>query len=160
MAEIFTFDVVPADIGRLLPRIAFSTDSAPTQLQAEDIILDWGAELSAFLTGMGVAVQAVNDHPTYALYRVCQRYVLLRFAAQVIRLRNQNDQTMADRLDAQADGLKDVLRKTPADMGAQRPNGPNSPNILRSNATYAAEIYLKSLNSRSRVAINAAVDRM
>lgn len=160
MAEIFTFDVVPADIGRLLPRIAFSTDTAPTQLQAEDIILDWGAELSAFLTGMGVAVQAVNDHPTYALYRVCQRYVLLRFAAQVIRLRNQNDQTMADRLDAQADGLKDVLRKTPADMGAQRPNGPNSPNILRSNATYAAEIYLKSLNSRSRVAINAAVDRM
>ena len=160
MAEIFTFDVVPADIGRLLPRIAFSTDSAPTQLQAEDIILDWGAELSAFLSGMGVAVQAVNDHPTYALYRVCQRYVLLRFAAQVIRLRNQNDQTMADRLDAQADGLKDVLRKTPADMGAQRPNGPNSPNILRSNATYAAEIYLKSLNSRSRVAINAAVDRM
>ena len=160
MAEIFTFDVVPADIGRLLPRIAFSTDSAPTQLQAEDIILDWGAELSAFLSGMGVAVQAVNDHPTYALYRVCQRYILLRFAAQVIRLRNQNDQTMADRLDAQADGLKDVLRKTPADMGAQRPNGPNSPNILRSNATYAAEIYLKSLNSRSRVAINAAVDRM
>jgi hypothetical protein len=160
MAEIFTFDVVPADIGRLLPRIAFSTDSAPTQTQAEDIILDWGAELSAFLEGMGVAVKAVNDHPTYALYRVCQRYVLLRFAAQVIRLRNQNDQTMADRLDGQADGLKEVLRKTPADMGAQRPNGPNSPNILRSNATYAAEIYLKSLNSRSRVAINAAVDRM
>jgi hypothetical protein len=160
MAEIFTFDVVPADIGRLLPRIVFSTDTAPTQLQAEDIILDWGAELSAFLSGMGVAVQAVNDHPTYALYRVCQRYVLLRFAAQVIRLRNQNDQTMADRLDAQADGLKDVLRKTPADMGAQRPNGPNSPNILRSNATYAEQIYVKSLNSRSRVAINAAVDRM
>ena len=160
MAEIFTFDVVPADIGRLLPRIAFSTDSAPTQLQAEDIILDWGAELSAFLEGMGVAVQAVNDHPTYALYRVCQRYILLRFAAQVIRLRNQNDQTMADRLDAQADGLKDVLRKTPADMGAQRPNGPHSPNILRSNATYAEAIYVKSLNSRSRVAINAAVDRM
>lgn len=160
MAEIFTFDVVPADIGRLLPRIAFSTDSAPTQLQAEDIILDWGAELSAFLTGMGVAVQAINDHPTYAMYRVCQRYVLLRFAAQVIRLRNQNDQTMADRLDGQADGLKEVLRKTPADMGAQRPNGPNSPNILRSNANYPLEIYTKSINSRSRVAINAAVDRM
>lgn len=160
MAEIFTFDVVPSDIGRLLPRIAFSTDSAPTQLQAEDIILDWGAELSAFLTGMGVAVQAINDHPTYAMYRVCQRYVLLRFAAQVIRLRNQNDQTMADRLDGQADGLKEVLRKTPADMGAQRPNGPNSPNILRSNANYPLEIYTKSINSRSRVAINAAVDRM
>ena len=160
MAEIFTFDVVPADIGRLLPRIVFSTDTAPTSLQADDIILDWGAELSAFLSGMGVAVQAVNDHPTYALYRVCQRYILLRFAAQVIRLRNQNDQTMADRLDAQADGLKDVLRKTPADMGAQRPNGPNSPNILRSNVTYSEAIYVKSLNSRSRVAINAAVDRM
>ena len=160
MAEIFTFDVVPADIGRLLPRIVFSTETAPTLLQADDIILDWGAELSAFLSGMGVAVQAVNDHPTYALYRVCQRYILLRFAAQVIRLRNQNDQTMADRLDAQADGLKDVLRKTPADMGAQRPTGPNSPNILRSNATYSEAIYVKSLNSRSRVAINAAVDRM
>ena len=160
MAEIFTFDVVPADIGRLLPRIVFSTETAPTLLQADDIILDWGAELSAFLSGMGVAVQAVNDHTTYALYRVCQRYILLRFAAQVIRLRNQNDQTMADRLDAQADGLKDVLRKTPADMGAQRPNGPNSPNILRSNATYSEAIYVKSLNSRSRVAINAAVDRM
>jgi hypothetical protein len=45
-------------------------------------------------------------------------------------------------------------------MGAQRPNGPNSPNILRSNATYAEQIYVRSLNSRSRVAINAAVDRM
>lgn len=160
MAEIFTFNVVPADIGRLLPRIDFSTNSAPTQLQAEDIILDWGAELSAFLAGMGVAVQAINDHPDYAMYRVCQRYILLRFAAQVIRLRNQNDQTMADRLDGQADGLKEVLRTKPADMGAQRPNGPNSPNILRSNANYPLEIYTKSINSRSRVAINAAVDRM
>jgi hypothetical protein len=160
MAEIFTFNVVPADIGRFLPRIAFSTDSAPTQLQAEDIIRDWAAELSAFLTGMGVGVQAINDHPEWAMYRVCQRYILLRFAAQVARLRNQNDQTMADRLDGQADGSKEVLRTKPADMGAQRPNGAKSPNILRSNANYAGEIYLKSLNSRSRVAINAAVDRM
>ena len=160
MAEIFTFDVVPDDIGRLLPRIAFDALSAPTQTQAEDIILDWGAELSAFLTGMGVSVQAVNDHPSYALYRVCQRYILLRFAAQVIRLRNQNSQTMADRLDEQADGLREVLRKTPADMGAQRPNGPNSPNILRSNASYPEQVYTKQLNSGSRVAINAAVDRM
>lgn len=160
MAQIYTFGVVPSDIGRLLPRIAFSTDSAPTQTQAEDIILDWSAELCAFLTGMGVAIQAVNDHPEYAMHRVCQRYITLRFAAQVIRLRNQNDQTMADRLDTQADGLKEILRTKPADMGASRPNGANSPNILRSNANYAAEIYTKSINSRSRVAINAAVDRM
>jgi hypothetical protein len=160
MAEIYTFNVVPADIGRLLPRIAFSTDSAPTQLQAEDIILDWSAELCAFLTGMGVAVQAVNDHPSYALYRVCQRYILLRFAAQVVRLRNQNDQTLGDRFDGQADGLKETLRSHPVDMGAQRPNGANSPNVLRSNADYPGEIYTKAINSRSRVAINAAVDKM
>lgn len=160
MAEIYTFNVVPDDIGRLLPRIAFSDNSAPTTTQAEDIILDWSAELCAFLAGMGVGIQAINDHPEYAMHRVCQRYILLRFAAQVIRLRNQNDQTMADRLDGQADGLKDTLRSHPVDMGAQRPNGPNSPNILRSNANYPEAIYTKSINSRSRVAINAAVDRM
>ena len=160
MAEIYTFNVVPDDIGRLLPRIAFDALSAPTETQAEDIILDHAAELSAFLTGMGVGIQAINDHPEWAMYRVCQRYILLRFAAQVIRLRNQNSQTMADRLDEQADGLKETLRTRPADMGAQRPNGANSPNILRSNANYPEEIYTRSINSRSRVAINAAVDRM
>jgi hypothetical protein len=160
MAEIYTFDVVPDDIGRLLPRIAFDALSGPTQTQAEDIILDHAAELSAFLTGMGVGIQAINDHPEYAMYRVCQRYILLRFAAQVIRLRNQNSQTMADRLDEQAEGLKETLRTRPADMGAQRPNGPNSPNILRSNANYPEQIYTRQINSRSRVAINAAVDRM
>jgi hypothetical protein len=160
MAEIYTFNVVPDDIGRLLPRIAFDALSAPTETQAEDIILDHAAELSAFLTGMGVGIQAINDHPEWAMYRVCQRYILLRFAAQVIRLRNQNSQTMADRLDEQADGLKETLRTRPADMGAQRPNGANSPNILRSNANYPEQIYTRSINSRSRVAINAAVDRM
>jgi hypothetical protein len=160
MAEIYTFNVVPDDIGRLLPRIAFDALSAPTETQAEDIILDHAAELSAFLTGMGVGIQAINDHPEWAMYRVCQRYILLRFAAQVIRLRNQNSQTMADRLDEQADGLKETLRTRPADMGAQRPNGANSPNILRSNANYPEQIYTRQINSRSRVAINAAVDRM
>lgn len=160
MAQIYTFGVVRDDIGRLLPRIAFANNSAPTDVQADDIILDWSAELCAFLTGLGVAIQAIDNNPTWAMYRVCQRYVLLRFAAQVIRLRNQNDQTMADRLDAQADGLKETLRTHPVDMGATRPNGPNSPNILRSNANYPEAIYTKSINSRSRVAINAAVDRM
>ena len=160
MAESYTFNVVPDDIGRLLPRIAFDALSAPTETQAEDIILDHAAELSAFLTGMGVGIQAINDHPEWAMYRVCQRYILLRFAAQVIRLRNQNSQTMADRLDEQADGLKETLRTRPADMGAQRPNGANSPNILRSNANYPEQIYTRQINSRSRVAINAAVDRM
>lgn len=160
MAEIYTFNVVPDDIGRLLPRIAFSADSAPTFVQAQDIILDHAAELCAFLYGMGVSPQSIDLNPQFALYRTCQRYILLRFAAQVIRLRNQNDQTMADRLDEQASNLKDTLRSHPVDMGAQRPNGANSPNILRSNANYPAEIYTKAINSRSRVAINAAVDKM
>lgn len=160
MAEIYTFNVTPSDIGRLLPRIAFSTDSAPTFVEAQAIIEDHGAELCAFLYGMGVSPQSIDLNPTFALYRICQRYILLRFAAQVIRLRNQNSQTMADRLDEQADGLKDTLRSHPVDMGAQRPNGANSPNILRSNADYGPTIYTKSINSRSRVAINAAVDKM
>lgn len=160
MAQIYTFNVLPADIGRLLPLIAFSTNTAPTLLEAEDIILDHAAELCAFLTGMGVGIQAVNDHPEYAMHRICQRYILLRFAAQVIRLRNQNSQTMADRLDEQADRLKDTMRSQPADMGASRPTSTTSPNILHSNADYPLEIYTKSINSRSRVAINAAVDRM
>ena len=94
------------------------------------------------------------------MHRICQRYILLRFAAQVIRLRNQNSQTMADRLDEQADGLRNLLRSQPADMGASRPSSTTSPNILHSNADYPLEIYTKSINSRSRVAINAAVDRM
>jgi len=160
MAQIYTFGVVRADIGRLLPRIAFAADSAPTENQADDIILDHAADLCAYLTGLGVAIQAIDNNPTWAMYRTCQRYILLRFAAQVIRLRNQNDQTMADRLDQQADTIKDTLRKIPSDMGATRPTGVNAPGILHSNATYPEQVYTKSINSGSRVAINAAVDKM
>jgi hypothetical protein len=45
-------------------------------------------------------------------------------------------------------------------MGAERPTGVNSPNILHSNVTYAAEIRARQLNSRSRLNINAAIDTM
>ena len=160
MAQIYTFNVAPSDIGRLLPRIAFDAQSAPTFVEAQEIITDHAAELCGFLTGMGVAIQAIDLHPDWVMHRMCQRYILLRFAAQVIRLRNQNSQTMADALDEQANRLKDTLRSQPADMGPSRPSSTTSPNILHSNADYAVEIYTKSINSRSRVAINAAVDKM
>ena len=105
MADYYTFGVVPADIGRYVPRFAFDTTSAPTLLQAADIIDDHAADLCAFLYGMGVAVQALNNNPTLAMYRTCQRYILLRFSAQAARLRTQNNVTLADALDEQADAL-------------------------------------------------------
>lgn len=158
--EIFLFGVVRSDIGRYLPRIAFAADSAPTEDQADAIIEDHAAELCAFLYGMGLNVADLDLHPEYALYRTCQRYILLRYAAQVIRLRNQNSQTMADRLDEQADGIFDRLRKLPQDMGAQRPNGVNSPNLLHSNADYPEIINAKIRASGSRLALNAQADKM
>ena len=160
MAQIYLFGVVKADIGRLLPRIAFTTETAPTALEADEIVTDHAADLCAFLYGMGVNVESLAAAPTSALYRTCQRFILLRFAAQVMRLRNQNNTTAADGWDGQADGILERLRKLPQDMGAERPTGPNSPNILHSNATYAAEIYAKQMNSQSRLAINAAQDKM
>lgn len=160
MAQIYLFGVVRSDIGRLLPRIAFTTETAPTATEADEIITDHAADLCAFLYGMGVNVASLDAAPTSALYRTCQRFILLRFAAQVMRMRNQNDQTAADAWDGQADGILERLRKLPQDMGAERPVGANSPNILHSNATYAAELYVKQLNSQSRLAINAAVDKM
>lgn len=94
------------------------------------------------------------------MYRQCQRYILLRFAAQVIRARSQNSQTMADRLDDEADALMKRLREIPQDMGSTRPVSSVSPNIMHSNADYPGEIYAKSILSQSRLAINAAVDKM
>lgn len=158
--EIFTFGVVRTDIGRYLPRIAFAADSAPTEDQADAIIEDHAADLCAFLYGMGVNVADLDLHPEYALYRSCQRYILLRFAAQVIRLRNQNAQTMADTLDAQAAEVMDRLRKLPQDMGAQRPVSIHSPNILHSNADYPEIINAKIRASGSRLALNAQTDKM
>lgn len=160
MADYYTFGVVPADIGRYLPRVAFDATSQPTLTDAVAIIDDHAADLCAFLTGMGLSVQGVNAQPTTAMYRQCQRYILMRFAAQVIRARSQNSQTLADRLDEEADALMKRLREIPPDLGNARPVSATSPNILHSNADYSGEIYAKSILSQSRLAINAAVDKM
>ena len=160
MADYFTFGVVPADVGRYVPRFAYDTTSAPTLLQAQDIIDDHAADLCAFLYGMGVAVQALNNNPTLAMYRTAQRYIILRLSAQVVRLRNQNSQTMADRLDEEADAVMKRLREIPQDMGSTRPVSVTSANILHSNADYPGDIYRASIQSGSRLAINAQVDKM
>ena len=160
MADYYTFGVVPADVGRYVPRFAYDTTSAPTLTQAQDIIDDHAADLCAFLYGMGVAVQALNNNPTLAMYRTAQRYIILRLSAQVMRLRNQNSQTMADRLDEEADAVMKRLREIPQDMGSTRPVSVTSANILHSNADYPGDIYRASIQSGSRLAINAAVDKM
>ena len=160
MADYYTFGVVPADVGRYVPRFAYDTTSAPTLLQAADIIDDHAADLCAFLYGMGVAVQALNNNPTLAMYRTAQRYIILRLSAQVLRLRNQNSQTMADRLDEEADAVMKRLREIPQDMGSTRPVSVTSANILHSNADYPGDIYRASIQSGSRLAINAQVDKM
>jgi hypothetical protein len=160
MADYYTFGVVPADVGRYVPRFAYDTTSAPTLLQAADIIDDHAADLCAFLYGMGVAVQALNNNPTLAMYRTAQRYIILRLSAQVMRLRNQNSQTMADRLDEEADAVMKRLREIPQDMGSTRPVSVTSANILHSNADYPGDIYRASIQSGSRLAINAQVDKM
>lgn len=160
MAQVYLFGVVRADIGRYLPRIAFTNETAPTATEADAIITDHAADLCAYLYGMGVDVQSLAAAPTSAFYRTAQRFILLRFAAQVMRLRKQNDEGAAEAFDGQADGILERMRKLPQDMGATRPVGANSPNILHSNATYAGEIYVKQMNSQSRLAINAAQDKM
>ena len=160
MADYYTFGVVPADVGRYVPRFAYDTTSAPTLTQAQDIIDDHAADLCAFLYGMGVAVQALNNNPTLAMYRTAQRYIILRLSAQVMRLRNQNSQTMADRLDEEADAVMKRLREIPQDMGSTRPVSVTSANIMHSNADYPGDIYRASIQSGSRLAINAQVDKM
>jgi hypothetical protein len=160
MADYYTFGVVPADVGRYVPRFAYDTTSAPSLAQAQDIIDDHAADLCAFLYGMGVAVQALNNNPTLAMYRTAQRYILLRLSAQVLRLRQQNSQTMADRLDEEADAVMKRLREIPQDMGSTRPVSVTSANILHSNADYPGDIYRASIQSGSRLAINAQVDKM
>ena len=160
MADYYTFGVVPADVGRYVPRFAYDTTSAPSLTQAQDIIDDHAADLCAFLYGMGVAVQALNNNPTLAMYRTAQRYIILRLSAQVLRLRNQNSQTMADRLDEEADAVMKRLREIPQDMGSTRPVSVTSANIMHSNADYPGDIYRASIQSGSRLAINAAVDKM
>jgi hypothetical protein len=121
---------------------------------------DHAADLCAFLYGMGVAVQALNNNPTLAMYRTAQRYIILRLSAQVMRLRNQNSQTMADRLDEEADAVMKRIREIPQDMGSTRPVSVTSANIMHSNADYPGDIYRASITSGSRLAINAAVDKM
>jgi hypothetical protein len=88
------------------------------------------------------------------------RYILLKLAADVVRMRNQNSNTAADEWDKQAYDLMDRLRKLPGDMGPTRPTGTTAPNILHSNADYTAEISFKSINSGSRLAVNANTDKM
>lgn len=158
--QIFTFGVVRADVGRYIPRIAFASDSAPTDTQADDIILDHAADLCNYLYGLGINVAQLDAQPTAAMYRTCQRYILLRLAAQIMRLRNQNSQTLADKLDDEAAGIMDRLRKLPQDMGETRPTGINNGNIFHSDADYPQQIYNASIKSGSRLAINAANNKM
>lgn len=157
---IYKFGIVRTDIGRLLPKIAFAADSTPTSTQADDIIDDHAADINGFLIGMGVDVQGLDAQPTVPMYRMAGRYILLRFAADVIRMRNQNSNTAADEWDRQASELMDRLRKLPGDMGPTRPTGTTSPNILHSNANYPGEISAKILASNSRLAVNANTDKM
>lgn len=158
--EYVTFGVVPSDIGRYLPRVAFSATTQPTFTDAEQIINDHAADLCGFLIGMGVGLTSLALDPGATMYRNCQRYILMRFAAQVIRSRDQNSNTMADRLDDEAKALWDRLRVHVQDMAKTRPNGLFSPNILRSNATYQAQLTNAQFNSGSRLATNAAIDKM
>lgn len=157
---IYKFGIVRTDLGRLLPKVAFANDSTPTSAQADDIIDDHAADINGFLIGMGVDVQGLDAQPTVPMYRMAGRYILLRFAADVVRMRNQNSNTAADEWDRQAAELRDRLREMPADMGPTRPTGTTSPNILHSNANYQAEISFKSINSGSRLAVNANTDKM
>lgn len=157
---IYKFGIVRTDIGRLLPKIAFAVDSTPTSAQADEIIDDHAADINGFLIGMGVDVQGLDAQPLVPMYRMAGRYILLRFAADVIRMRNQNSNTAADEWDRQADELRNRIRKMPADMGPTRPTGSTSPNILHSNANYPAEIAFKIVNSGSRLAKNADTDKM
>jgi len=157
---IYTFGIVRTDIGRLLPKIAFANDSTPTSSQADSIIEDHAAEINGFLEGMGVSPQGLDAQPTMPMYRMAGRYILLKLAADVVRMRNQNSNTAADEWDKQAYDLMDRLRKLPGDMGTTRPIGTSAPNILHSNADYVAEITLKTLNSGSRLAVNANTDKM
>ena len=178
MADFYTFGVVPADIGRYLPRIAFSTDTQPTLADASEIINDHAADICAFLYGMSVNVQALAAAPTSATYRNCQRYILLRFAAQVMRARSQSStwsrkllsaragsslrssDTAADKWDDTAEEIRERLRKTPQDLGTTRAVSLTAGNIFHSSADYPETIYRNSILSRSRLAINATQDRM
>ena len=160
MADYYTFNVTPSDIGRYLPRIAFSTDSQPTFADAQEIIKDHAADLCAFLYGMSVDVQTLATSPLSATYRNCQQYILLRFAAQVMRGRNQDSNTAADKWDDMADGIRERLRSTPQDFGSTRPTAVTAGNLLHSNADYPETIYRNSILSRSRLAINATQDKM
>ena len=158
--EYSTFGVVPADIGRYLPRIAFSPTTQPTDTQADAIIIDHAADLCGFLIGMGVSITTLAADSGATMYRNCQKYILLRFAAQVLRSRQQDSQSMADRLDDEAKQQWDRLRVHVQDMAKTRPNGLFSPNILRSNANYQQTLTNNQLNSGSRLSVNAAVDKM
>ena len=158
--EYSAFGVVPADIGRYLPRIAFSATTQPTDTQAEAIIDDHAADLCGFLIGMGVSITTLAADSGATMYRNCQKYILLRFAAQVLRSRQQNSDTMADRLDDEAKQLWERLRVHVQDMAKTRPNGLFSPNILRSNANYQQQLTNAQLNSGSRLATNSAVYKM
>lgn len=158
--EYATFGVQPSDIGRYLPRVAFSTDTQPTLADAQEIIIDHAADLCGFLIGMGVDIPTLAADTGATMYRNCQKYILLRFAAQVLRARAQNSATMADELDREAKELWDRLRVHVQDMAKTRPNGLFSPNILRSNANYQQQLTNQQLNSGSRLATNAAVDKM
>ena len=158
--EYSTFGVVPADIGRYLPRIAFSATTQPTDTQAVSIIEDHAADLCGFLIGMGVSITTLAADSGATMYRNCQKYILLRFAAQVLRSRQQDSQSMADRLDDEAKQQWDRLRVHVQDMAKTRPNGLFSPNILRSNANYQQTLTNNQLHSGSRLSVNAAVDKM
>ena len=158
--EYSTFGVLPADIGRYLPRIAFSATTQPTDVQAADIIDDHAADLCGFLIGMGVSITTLAADSGATMYRNCQKYILLRFAAQVLRSRQQDSQSMADRLDDEAKQQWERLRVHVQDMAKTRPNGLFSPNILRSNANYQQTLTNNQLNSGSRLSVNAAVDKM
>ena len=152
--EYSTFGVLPA------PRIAFSATTQPTDTQAVSIIEDHAADLCGFLIGMGVSITTLAADSGATMYRNCQKYILLRFAAQVLRSRQQDSQSMADRLDDEAKQQWERLRVHVQDMAKTRPNGLFSPNILRSNANYQQTLTNNQLNSGSRLSVNAAVDKM
>ena len=61
--EYSTFGVLPADIGRYLPRIAFSPTTQPTDTQAVDIIDDHAADLCGAGPSQQAAGQPVNGRP-------------------------------------------------------------------------------------------------
>jgi len=138
---IATFGVIPATLTGYVHRLSLDASTSPTDTQAAEMITDRGAEWSAILESVGVAVAAVEADATLQIHRLSRRWIVSASCGDVVRARERTITPIVESFYSEADALRVRVLERIGTLGDGQPRGAGAPNLPDSHVTRAAQIH-------------------